>query len=415
MSMKPSSTLALTLTQRLSLVFAALLLACCGASAWLRIHSNDLHEKEVIQSLSRGLASHIAGNRTLMDASGPRTDALKALFGQLMVVNPSVEVYLLDSEGTIRGDDAPAGHLKRERVDLAPIKRFLGGAPLPVFGDDPRSAAGRKVFSAAPVAGTADRPGGYIYVVLQSELRDRLDAEVQANAVLKTTLRLMALVAVLGLLAGLTAFWLITRPLRRLTQAMRHFDANGEPDKQPRVPRTASTNQRDDIVVLDEPAKLEYGLVSLDPEVFSLEDLLQDVLEKFELSVAAKRIALHVERPPALPAIRADLGMIERILTNLLDNAIRHTPEEGVVTVLLSHHDQRVWVTCRDTGPGIPAAMRDSLFVRPFHSGRVAQSGGLGLLLVHRMLQLHGGHITLVDETATGTTFRFDLPAARTD
>ncbi|HWT35688.1 MAG TPA: two-component sensor histidine kinase, partial [Paraburkholderia sp.] len=98
----------LSLTQRLSLVFSVLLLACCGASAWLQIRSSDLHEKEVIQSLSRDLASHIARSPALSDDSGDgsRKAALREIFGQLMVVNPSVEVYLLDQNGHIEGDDA---------------------------------------------------------------------------------------------------------------------------------------------------------------------------------------------------------------------------------------------------------------------------------------------------------------------
>ncbi|HBO81923.1 MAG TPA: two-component sensor histidine kinase, partial [Cupriavidus sp.] len=87
--------------------------------------------------------------------------ALRQLFGQLMVVNPSVEVYLLDDQGRIRGHDAPAGHLVRDHVNLAPVKKLIDGGALPIFGDDPRSDSGRKVFSAAPL-----RQGGYIYVVL---------------------------------------------------------------------------------------------------------------------------------------------------------------------------------------------------------------------------------------------------------
>jgi HAMP domain-containing protein len=241
----------LTLTQRLSIVFSVLLLACCGASAWLQIRASDLHEKEVIQNLSRGFARNIALDAALTDSNGLRPDAVRNLFGQLMGVNPSVEVYLLDNTGRIKGYDAPAGHLRRDRVDLEPIRRLLDGAPLPVLGDDPRSVDGRKVFSAAPLLGSGDAPLGYIYVVLLGETHDQLAAHVSANTVLRTTLWSMALVAVLGLLAGVMAFGLITRPLRRLTHAMRQFDANGEPDTQPRVPRSQPAGQRDEIAVLE--------------------------------------------------------------------------------------------------------------------------------------------------------------------
>ncbi|MEA3087417.1 MAG: hypothetical protein QOC89_5114 [Paraburkholderia sp.] len=485
----------LTLTQRLSLVFSALLLACCGASAWLQIRSSDLHEKEVVQSLSRSLADHIAHRTTLMDANGVRPDAVRQLFGQLMMVNPSVEVYLLDNQGRIEGDDAPAGHVKRAQVDLAPVRQFIAGDALPILGDDPRSVDGKKVFSAAPLQLSGQQPSGYIYVVLLGEEHDALAARVAASSVLRTTLWSMALVALLGLLAGLTAFGLITRPLRRLTDAMRRFDADGEPDIQPAVPRSAPTGQRDEIAVLEttfaqmanrigeqwraltrqdqqrrelianishdlrtpltslhgyletlslkadtlgeterkrylaialaqsvkvgrlaqslfELARLEHGNVQPALEQFSLVDLVQDIFQKFELPAEARHIQLRAEIPPRLPAVNADLGMIERVLTNLLDNAIRHTPAGGVIDVELAHKDGTVSVTVSDTGSGISAQQREGLFERPFSSGGAHRGGGLGLLIVQRMLQLHHSQIRLIERAGPGTTFRFDLPTS---
>ncbi|WP_207000370.1 sensor histidine kinase [Trinickia mobilis] len=483
----------LTLTQRLSLVFSALLLACCGASAWLQIRSSDLHDKEVVQSLSRSLADHIAHRTTLMDANGLRPDAVRQLFGQLMRVNPSVEVYLLDNQGRIKGDDAPAGHVKRAQVDLAPIRQFIAGDALPILGDDPRSLDGKKVFSAAPLQLNGQPPSGYVYVVLLGEAHDALAARVAASSVLRTTLWSMALVALLGLLAGLTAFGLITRPLRRLTEAMRRFDADGAPDTQPAVPRSAPPGQRDEIAVLEatfaqmanrigdqwraltrqdqqrrelianishdlrtpltslhgyletlslkadtlseterkrylaialaqsvkvgrlaqvlfELARLEHGNVQPALEPFSLADLVQDVFQKFELPAEARHIRLRAGIPPRLPTVRADLGMIERVLTNLLDNAIRHVPADGEINVDLAHQDGKVSVTVSDTGPGIPAEQREGLFERPFSSGGTHRGGGLGLLIVQRMLQLHHSQIRLLEGAGPGTTFCFDLP-----
>lgn len=485
----------LTLTQRLSLVFSALLLACCGASAWLQIRSSDLHEMEVVQSLSKSLADHIAHRTTLMDANGLRPDAVRQLFGQLMMVNPSVEVYLLDNQGRIRGDDAPAGHVKREKVDLAPIRRFIAGDALPILGDDPRSVDGKKVFSAAPLQLNGQPPSGYIYVVLLGEAHDALAARVAASSVLRTTLWSMALVALLGLVAGLTAFGLITRPLRRLTEAMRRFDAEGEPDTQPSVPHSAPAGERDEIAVLEttfaqmakrigdqwraltrqdqqrrelianishdlrtpltslhgyletlslkvdtlgeperarylaialaqsvkvgrlaqalfELARLEHGNVQPVLEQFSLVDLVQDVFQKFELQAEARQIRLQAGIPPRLPNVCADLGMIERVLTNLLDNAIRHTPAEGAIDIDLAFKDGKVEVRVSDTGPGIPAAQREGLFERPFNASGAHRGGGLGLLIVQRMLQLHHSQIRLLDRPGTGTTFCFELPTA---
>ena len=104
--------------------------------------------------------------------------------------------------------------------------------------------------------------------------------------------------------------------------------------------------------------------------------------------------------------------MIERVLTNLLDNAIRHTPPEGTIEVELASLGGRVSVTVSDTGPGIPAQQREALFQRPFTSGGAHRGGGLGLLIVQRMLQLHRSQIRLVDREGRGTTFQFELAAA---
>ena len=140
-----------SLSRRLSAVFALLLLVCCGASVWLQVRATGKHEQEVIQRLSSGLAAHIAQNAELMQPGGLNQAAVKELFDKLMAVNPSVEVYLLGLDGRIAAQAAPPGHLKRDRVDLGPVRALLDGKPLPILGDDPRSPDASKVFSAAPL------------------------------------------------------------------------------------------------------------------------------------------------------------------------------------------------------------------------------------------------------------------------
>jgi signal transduction histidine kinase len=482
----------LTLAQRLSAVFAVLLLACSGISVWLQIQSSAQRDQAVAQQLSSGLAAHIAETAQLMDASGWRPDAVRSLFDKLMAVNPSVEVYLLNNSGRIVGNAAPPGRMIRDHVDLEPIRRLLAGAPLPVLGDDPRNVGVSKVFNAAPVL-VDGRAVGYVYVILQGETRDALAARLSDDAVLHTTLWATVLVALLGLLMGLLAFRLITRPLRALTEAVRGFDANGEqaaalsveaPDdgrgdeiavlrktfaqmgrriaeqwqeltRQDQQRRDLIANishdlrtpltslhgyletlrlKEDSLSVADrqryldialgqsskvgrlaqelfELARLESGLVHPDLESFSLSDLVQDVLQKFELAAEARQQRLSVEMAPSLPGIRADLGMIERVLTNLLDNAIRHTPTGTQITVSIRNQHEQVQVEISDTGPGIPPAMRDGLFTRASVLRRdTEQSGGLGLVIVHRILQLHGSGLQLADAPGKGAVFLFMLP-----
>ncbi|MBK5408802.1 HAMP domain-containing histidine kinase [Pseudomonas sp. TH34] len=479
----------LTLTQRLSLVFALLLLICSGTSAWLQVRSNHMHELEVVQGLSRDLAAHIARDTQLMDADGLKPDAVRNLFSQLMLVNPSVEVYLLDINGRVVGNAAPSGHLRRDQVNLEPIRRFLSGARLPIVGDDPRSVDGLKVFSAAPLKVNGQQTG-YLYVVLLGEAHDLFDAQDATSVALNIALWSIALVALLCLLAGLTAFAWITRPLRLLTEKVGQFDINGAPKVQ--QPVATAPSSQDEIAVLDqafnqmenrlgeqwralthqdqerremvanishdlrtplaslhgyletlslkdtslspkdrrrylgialdqsrkvgglaqsllELVRLEHGFVQPVIEGFSLPDLVQDIFQKFELTAEARGIVLSATLPPQVPTVFADLGLIERVLTNLLDNALRHTPVNGDIQVTLAPKGDRVEVTVSDSGPGIDAELREGLFLRAFTIGGARRDGGLGLRIVHRILQLHGCEIRLVEVAGRGATFRFSL------
>lgn len=487
----------LSFSQRLSAVFVVLLLACCAASVALQMRGSERHEQEVIQRLSLDLAPQIARYPELMEPRGFNPSAVSGLFDKLMAVNPSVEVYLLDAGGRIQSYSAPEGAVKRLQVDLAPVRRLLGSGALPIFGDDPRSPDGRKVFSAAPLK-AAGRDAGYVYVILQGESRESLAARVNAGSAANAMLWSMALVALLGLVAGLAAFRLITRPLRTLTEAVRGLETQGMswlPQARPLLRQAARSGgeiallgqsferlaqrtqeqwqalrnqdqQRRELfanlshdlrtpltslhgyletlrmksevlepqeqrryldIALEqsrkvgrlaqemfELARLEYGVVKPEMEQFFLTDLLQDVFQKFELAVEAKHQRLVADIAPGLPPITADLAMMERVLMNLIDNAVRAAPEGGEITVELQPHAQGgIEVTVRDTGPGISAALQEHLFERPAFTGYAAaqgaRSGGFGLMIVHRILQLHESTIRLMSRPGAGAVFRFVL------
>ncbi len=100
------------------------------------------------------------------------------------------------------------------------------------------------------------------------------------------------------------------------------------------------------------------------------------------------------------------------MLTNLLDNAIRHSPQGGEVSVELARVGDKVSVVVSDTGPGIAPELRAGLFLRALSSSDVRRQGGLGLLIVQRMLQLHGSRIELVEREHRGATFSFMLATA---
>ncbi len=163
---------------------------------------------------------------------------------------------------------------------------------------------------------------------------------------------------------------------------------------------------------LFELAKLEHGGMKPQREPFAIGELIQDVAQKFDLTIETRQLTLKVENSRGMPLLNADVSMIERVVTNLLDNAVRHTPSGGTVILRVWQENERLQVEVADSGPGVEEALREQLFQRP--SALSPQSvrenrGGLGLLIVRRMLELHGGNIRLVD-AASGACFRFFVP-----
>ena len=210
----------LSLTQRLSAVFALLLLACCGASAWLQMAANARYEQEVVQRLSGGLAGHIAGANELMDAQGWKPEAVRA-FDKLMAVNPAVEVTCWTWTAALSAMPRRRASLL-DRVDLARCGARWPAACCPSWATI-RATPARARFSVAP-ARAGGKDIGYAYVVLQGQAHDELAMAVSRSTVLRTTLWSIALVALLGLVAGLAAFAPDHAAAARLTRAVRAFD-----------------------------------------------------------------------------------------------------------------------------------------------------------------------------------------------
>lgn len=476
----------LSLTQRLTLVFALMLVISSALILVIQDQNRKQYSDAMMQNLSRNLASSIAKSSVLMNTAGTARPALKQLFGQMMSYNPSVEVYLLDTQGRILANDAPVGHLHRQQIDVRSVQKLLQGAALPVYGDDPRSLADKKVFSAAPIQ-DGNRTLGYLYVILQGENYQQLQQGVLTSVLRSSMLWSVVVIILCGLIAGGCAYYWVTRPVRKLTQqvvsredALEHFAAlpystsqdevaqlhNAFIDMAKRIAMQVQAlelkdQQRREFVAnishdlrtplmsiqgyletlsvkansltdaersrylqialtqsekvgmlaqqLFELARLEHGVVTPQCERFSLPDLVQDVLQKFELPFDNAQLQFAVDIQPGLPMIDADMSMIERVLTNLIDNAIRHTPLGGNITLRIWSEDQKVMLELEDSGPGISYELSQTLFERPsiIDTNR-RDNGGLGLVIVRRMLQLHRGDIVL--KKAPGACFQLFVP-----
>ena len=168
------------------------------------------------------------------------------------------------------------------------------------------------------------------------------------------------------------------------------------------------------ITDLFELTKLDIRDAEIRAEPVELCELAQDIAQKFELAAEKKAVVLKIDMVPDTPSVRADIGLIERVLENLLRNALEHTVEGDEVHLSVVPVEQRVMVRVRDTGDGIPAADLPHIFERTYRgekSRRPSGGGaGLGLAIVKRILELHGSEITVESKLMAGTCFSFSLP-----
>jgi signal transduction histidine kinase len=164
-------------------------------------------------------------------------------------------------------------------------------------------------------------------------------------------------------------------------------------------------------------ALAEAGALPLDPQLASLADVASTSADAFRPRADAKQIALTFAGPNSMPTTNIDKERIAQVMGNLLENAIRHTPEHGTVSVTVGATASHAHVSIADTGPGIPGSELDRIFDR-FHRldpsrSRETGGAGLGLTIAKQLIEAHGGSITVNSTEGQGSTFTFELPADR--
>jgi signal transduction histidine kinase len=139
--------------------------------------------------------------------------------------------------------------------------------------------------------------------------------------------------------------------------------------------------------------------------------LLRQAAEALRAQVEAKGLTFTVDVSEDLPTVLADRRQIERVLANLVTNAIRHTPHGGEIQVTAAERAGSVALAVRDTGSGIPPVYLPRIFDK-FVQVPGASSGGagLGLAISKHIIEAHGGQISVRSEMGRGTTFTFTLP-----
>ena len=464
------------------------------------VFSTDMYQQEVSQKLNTQLARQIVKERLLIKEGRVNHNALKDIFHMLMVINPGIEIYLLDIEGKILTFSAPKGSVKRESIDLKPVQKFLSqyltqDLTAPIQGDDPKSLHRKKVFSAAPIV-RQKKLEGYLYVILGGEQYDSVVQKLKGSYILQLSASMIFAGLLFALITGLMLFGLLTGRLKKLAHVMDAFkrgDAvesfsfqknNRSSDEIDRLSSTfkdmarrietqmeelkASDKMRRELVAnvshdlrtplatlqgyietllikekqytrqerrhyleiaiqhcqrlnhlvseLLELAKLESVQMQINLESFNLQELAQDVTQKFLLRAKEKQISLVTRFEVGLPFVTADIALIERALENLIENALHYTPEKGCVTIEITNAEQLA-VAIRDTGPGISKHDLENIFKRFYHADRSKtkreRHSGLGLAITKKIIELHQQKITIETKLKKGSCFSFSLPKTR--
>lgn len=163
---------------------------------------------------------------------------------------------------------------------------------------------------------------------------------------------------------------------------------------------------------LVDTARLEAGHLELKKQPTSLEHFMYGLLERATGAVDAQRIRMEV--PAGLSPVLADPNRLERIVMNLLSNALKYSPAESTVLVTAESRDGEATVSIADQGEGIAPEDLPHIFERFYRarSAREAQGAGLGLYITKMLVEAHGGRIWVRSELGKGSTFYFTLPAA---
>jgi len=484
-----------TLYAKLALVLFLLFCIVGGTFLFAALYSAQMYQQEVAQRLNRDLAMYIVDEHVLFRDGQFNQAELKGLFHTLMIVNPSLELYLLGSDGKILSYSASPDKVHRERVDLSPLQRMLdGNATLPVLGDDPRHAGQQKAFSAAPIT-VNGKIKGYIYAILGSEQTDHITALLKDSYIMRWSAVAVGTALLFALGAGLLIFAVLTRRLGTLSRSMEQFKqqnfsadvsysvkndaAADEIDRLSnsffemathiraqmerlretdslrrelvanvshdlRTPLASLNGYLETLILKDssltdnkrreylktasrhadrltklvhdlfELAKLDAHELKPQREPFLLTELIQDVIQKFKLRAQQANVVIEADDAPDMPFVNADIGMIERVLDNLIDNALQHTPSGGSIHLSLTARDSQVTVKVRDTGSGISADALPHIFDRFYHKTATDSSrdgAGLGLAIAQRIIEIHGGKLTASSIINSGSEFNFSLPA----
>jgi len=167
---------------------------------------------------------------------------------------------------------------------------------------------------------------------------------------------------------------------------------------------------------LQELSLAEAGELKLVYQAEGVVKLVKESVTSWQPQITAKEISMSLDLPGNLPLVNIDRQRVKQVLHNLLENALAHTDKGGIITVAAAKQGNWVEISVSDTGKGIPAEDLPNIFERFYRvdksRARATGGSGLGLTIAKRLVEAHGGKITVQSELGKGSCFSFTLPIA---
>lgn len=475
---------------QISAIFLLVLVFFTAITLYISVQSASKYSIEVNQRLNRDLAaSTVEVIKPLITDNINSEAAIADIMHSMMLINPIVEVYLIDPTGHILNYVAPEKVVKMNRVNLQPIQKFLADPEHGIiYGDDPRNPGEFKTFSAARILDD-DQLTGYIYIVLASQEYVSAAQTVIGSYILGLSIRSVIIILIISVLVGLAAIWFITQKLNPIINGIQEFKKGNHTTRIPvkgnteldriglvfnQMAETIEKNiqelkgvdnlrrelignvshdlrtpvasiqgyaetlmlKKDNITDEDrdkyyqiiynscgrlkrlveelfELSKLQANQIEPQLEPFSIGELVSDIASKYRLITQKKGISINTVMDKNIPLVQADISLINRVLQNLIDNAIKFCKDGDTINLEINIlNKEKVEVKVIDSGTGIRQEDLPNVFQRYYKGGgNIQDSTGLGLAIVKKICDLHHSTIKVFSQYGKGTTFAFDLPA----
>lgn len=349
-------------------------------------------------------------------------------------INPHVRLYLVNERGIIKYAPHRYGKVLMPFIDVTPVHHLLSGKVSEneaIYGDDPQDPQAKAPFSVATLRLAGDPY--YLYVVtssgtLQSYFERAAGLRLGLSSFAMALLSTAIIVAVVFLLmyrklkAVSTSLAVLSHDLRGpLTSIQNSLESMaekgiGQNSKELQIALRSTKSATAMLNDLHHLSKIQATDHEIEMEPLALGDLLMDCVMAVKHIADEKHLALSLVIPQHLPRAYGNLELLERLVRNLIDNAIRYTPSRGRIEVSVAELPDKLRVTVHDTGVGIPAEQLNRVserFVRGRNIKKSIQGSGIGLSVASEVARMHGGPLKILSREGEGTAIVFDVPVWR--